>query len=117
MMPQRTARMLDGRGCSSPRACRMPECAGRELGEIAAEWGCRGERGGPTDAARHGAIYLLMDENDVRRILAFDDTMIGSDGIPVDAIPHPRLWGTFPRVLGHYSREVRLFPLEAAIRQ
>ena len=61
------------------------------------------------------AIYFLMDENDVRRILAFDDTMIGSDGIPVGEKPHPRLWGTFPRVLGHYSREVRLFPLETAV--
>ena len=61
------------------------------------------------------AIYFLMDENDVRRILAFDDTMIGSDGIPVGEKPHPRLWGTFPRVLGHYSREVGLFPLETAV--
>jgi N-acyl-D-amino-acid deacylase len=61
------------------------------------------------------AIYFLMDENDVRRILAFDDTMIGSDGIPVGESPHPRLWGTFPRVLGHYSRDVGLFPLETAV--
>ena len=61
------------------------------------------------------AIYFLMDEHDVQRILAFDDTMIGSDGIPVGEKPHPRLWGTFPRVLGHYSREVGLFPLETAV--
>ena len=38
--------------------------------------------------------------------------MIGSDGLPHDAKPHPRLWGTFPRVLGHYSRGLKLFPLE-----
>jgi N-acyl-D-amino-acid deacylase len=44
-----------------------------------------------------------MDEADVQRILAFDETMIGSDGIPVGENPHPRLWGTFPRVLGHYA--------------
>jgi N-acyl-D-amino-acid deacylase len=43
--------------------------------------------------------------------------MVGSDGIPHDAIPHPRLWGTFPRVLGHYSRDLKLFPLEAAVRK
>ena len=61
------------------------------------------------------AIYFLMDEPDVQRILAFDETMIGSDGIPVGDKPHPRLWGTFPRVLGHYSREVGLFPLETAV--
>jgi N-acyl-D-amino-acid deacylase len=41
--------------------------------------------------------------------------MIGSDGIPVGESPHPRLWGTFPRVLGHYSRDVGLFPLETAV--
>jgi N-acyl-D-amino-acid deacylase len=41
--------------------------------------------------------------------------MIGSDGLPHDAAPHPRLWGTFPRVLGHYARGVGLFPLETAV--
>jgi N-acyl-D-amino-acid deacylase len=48
-------------------------------------------------------------------VLAFDDTMIGSDGIPLGDKPHPRLWGTFPRVLGHYSRDIGLFPLETAV--
>jgi N-acyl-D-amino-acid deacylase len=43
--------------------------------------------------------------------------MIGSDGLPHDVHPHPRLWGTFPRVLGHYSRDVGLFPLEEAVRR
>jgi N-acyl-D-amino-acid deacylase len=58
-----------------------------------------------------------MDEADVRRIMAFPATMIGSDGLPHDAFPHPRLWATFPRVLGHYSRELRLFPLEQAVHK
>jgi hypothetical protein len=53
-----------------------------------------------------GAIYFSMDESDVQRILAFEHTMIGSDGLPHDAAPHPRLWGTFPRVLGHYARDL-----------
>jgi N-acyl-D-amino-acid deacylase len=44
-------------------------------------------------------------------------TMIGSDGLPHDAFPHPRLWATFPRVLGHYSRELGLFPLEQAVHK
>ena len=57
----------------------------------------------------------MLDEKDVQRILAFDETMIGSDGLPHDAKPHPRLWGTFPRVLGHYSRDLKLFPLETAV--
>jgi N-acyl-D-amino-acid deacylase len=43
--------------------------------------------------------------------------MIGSDGIPEDAHPHPRLWGTFPRVLGHYARDVGLFSLAEAVRK
>jgi N-acyl-D-amino-acid deacylase len=43
--------------------------------------------------------------------------MIGSDGLPHDAAPHPRLWGSFPRVLGHYSRGLNLFPLETAVHK
>jgi N-acyl-D-amino-acid deacylase len=43
--------------------------------------------------------------------------MIGSDGLPHDAHPHPRLWGTFPRVLGHYVREIGLLSLEDAVRK
>jgi len=57
----------------------------------------------------------MLDEQDVQRILAFGETMIGSDGLPHDTKPHPRLWGTFPRVLGHYSRDLKLFPLETAV--
>ena len=64
-----------------------------------------------------GAVYFTMDEGDVRRILSYPHTMIGSDGLPHDTHPHPRLWGTFPRVLGHYCREERLFPLEEAVRR
>ena len=62
-----------------------------------------------------GAIYFSMDEQDVQRILAFEHTMIGSDGLPHDAAPHPRLWGTFPRVLGFYCLKLNLFPLETAV--
>ncbi|RVT54520.1 N-acyl-D-amino-acid deacylase family protein [Rubrivivax albus] len=91
-----------------------PECAGRDLADIAAEWGVARD-----EAARRlqpgSAIYFMMDEGDVQRILAFDETMIGSDGIPLGDKPHPRLWGTFPRVLGHYSRGLGLFPLETAV--
>jgi N-acyl-D-amino-acid deacylase len=64
-----------------------------------------------------GAIYFSMDERDVQRILAFEPTMIGSDGLPHDAFPHPRLWATFPRVLGHYSRSLGLFSLEQAVHK
>lgn len=105
--------MIDGRvliASSEPH----PECAGRDLADIAADWGVSKH-----DAALRlqpgSAIYFMMDEDDVQRVLAFDETMIGSDGIPLGDKPHPRLWGTFPRVLGHYSRDVGLFPLETAV--
>jgi N-acyl-D-amino-acid deacylase len=58
-----------------------------------------------------------MDEADVRRVLAFPRTMIGSDGLPHDDHPHPRLYGTFPRLIGHYARDEGLFPVETAIRK
>jgi N-acyl-D-amino-acid deacylase len=64
-----------------------------------------------------GAVYWTMDEADVRRVLRFEHTMIGSDGLPHDSHPHPRLWGAFPRVLGHYGRELGLFSLEEAVRR
>jgi N-acyl-D-amino-acid deacylase len=93
-----------------------PEMTGRDLIDIAKEWGVD-----MREAARRldpaGAIYFQMDEADVRRVLSFPLTMIGSDGLPHDDHPHPRLWGTFPRVLGHYSRELGLFPLESAIHK
>ncbi len=63
-----------------------------------------------------GAIYFSMDETDVQRILSFEHTMIGSDGLPHDAFPHPRLWGTFAKVLGHYRR-LGLFSLEEAVHK
>ena len=93
-----------------------PEHAGRTLADIARDLGCSDEQA----AARlmpAGAIYFMMDETDVRRILAFPKTLIGSDGMPHDEHPHPRLWGTFPRVLGHYVREERLFSLETAVHK
>ena len=87
-----------------------PEVAGMELGAIAAQLNLSIDSLLPA-----GAIYFSMDEADVQRILGFEHTMIGSDGLPHDAAPHPRLWGTFPRVLGHYARGVGLFPLETAV--
>jgi N-acyl-D-amino-acid deacylase len=93
-----------------------PEQAGRDLADIARDWGVDIlEAAGRLQPA--GAIYWMMDEEDVRRVLAFNETMIGSDGLPHDIHPHPRLWGTFPRVLGHYCREVGLFGLETAIHK
>jgi N-acyl-D-amino-acid deacylase len=93
-----------------------PDQAGRELAAIAKDWGVSQEEAADR-LQPAGAIYWSMDEADVRRVLAFEHTMIGSDGLPHDHHPHPRLWGTFPRVLGHYCREEKLFPLEKAVHK
>lgn len=92
----------------------FPQYTGKDLDDIARERGK--DRWDVVDELMPaGAIYFMMDEDDVQRIMAFPDTMIGSDGLPHDTHPHPRLWGTFPRVLGHYSRDLGLFPLETAV--
>ena len=93
-----------------------PEMQGRWLKDIAAAWNV-----GMLEAAERllpaGAVFFQMDEADVRRILAHERSMIGSDGLPHDAFPHPRLWGTFPRVLGHYARDLKLFSMETAVHK
>jgi N-acyl-D-amino-acid deacylase len=93
-----------------------PEFSGLDLEEVA-----RRLNRSKTEAADMirpaGAIYFMLDEKDVQRILSYEGTMIGSDGLPHDLKPHPRLWGTFPRVLGHYSRDLKLFPLETAVHK
>lgn len=91
-----------------------PEKNGQELKRIAEEWevSC-------IEAARRlmpaGAIYFQMHEEDVQRLLKSDMAIIGSDGLPNDEHPHPRLWGTFPRVIGHYARDLGLLSMSEAI--
>jgi N-acyl-D-amino-acid deacylase len=93
-----------------------PEMAGQTLARIAEIWSAS-----QLEAASRlrpaGAIYHSISEDDMRRILRHPATMIGSDGLPNDPLPHPRLWGTFPRVLGRYSREEKLFSLAEAIHK
>ena len=93
-----------------------PEVAGRMLKDVAAEWGLS-EREAAEKMLPAGAISFQMDEADVQRIMVHGKAMIGSDGLPHDSYPHPRLWGTFPRVLGHYARDLKLFSLEQAVRK
>jgi N-acyl-D-amino-acid deacylase len=91
-----------------------PDCAGEDLVVVAARWGVSED-----EAVRRlspgSGIYHQMCEADLQRILRYPDTVIGSDGMPRDRRPHPRLWGTFPRVLGHYVRERRWFDLATAV--
>jgi len=91
-----------------------PEMAGKLLSDIAALWGVD-QREACRRLIPGGACYFQMTEEDVQRVLAHPRTMIGSDGLPHDVRPHPRLWGTFPRVLGHYCRDIGLLQLESAV--
>ena len=91
-----------------------PECMARELDDICEEWGVSMERAVDL-LSPAGAIYFQMDEKDLHRVLKFPGGMIGSDGLPSDKFPHPRLWGTFPRVIGHYGRDLGLFSIEEAV--
>ncbi|MDD1795452.1 D-aminoacylase [Enterovibrio sp. ZSDZ42] len=94
----------------------LPEHAGKLLKQVAQDMDLP-----LMDAAQAlqpaGAVYHCMDEADVERVLKYKLTMIGSDGLPNDPHPHPRLWGAFPRVLGYYSRERNIFSLETAIHK
>ena len=64
-------------------------------------------------------ILFMMDEADIIRIMRNPWTMIGTDGIPGFGVKkvHPRMSGTFPRILGRYVREQGVLTLEEAIRK
>jgi N-acyl-D-amino-acid deacylase len=104
------------------------DAEGRRLSEIAAA-----RKLEPVDAifelllderGRVGVILFQMDEADLRRALAHPAVMIGSDGSSLAPAgptaaqkPHPRSYGTFPRVLGEYAREQRTLTLPQAIHK
>ena len=105
----------------------QPSLEGRTLRDWAVERGMAPtpETGAELtiEAQRRGgvsAIYHVLDSGDVDRIMRHPQTMIASDGRltrPGDGHPHPRWYGTFPRVLGHYVRERRVLTLEEAVRK
>jgi N-acyl-D-amino-acid deacylase len=104
------------------------DAEGRRMSEIAAARGVD-----PFEAAvdllldeggRGSMILFQLDEADVRRALVHPRVMIGSDGYALAPTgemaggkPHPRSYGTFPRVLGEYAREQRLLSLSQAIHK
>jgi N-acyl-D-amino-acid deacylase len=93
-----------------------PELAGLELAEAASRLGL-GTEAAIGELSPAGAAYFHMEESDVEAILAHPLCMVGSDGLPNDAKPHPRLYGTFPRYLARFVRERRLLSLEEAVRK
>ncbi|HJL14084.1 MAG TPA: D-aminoacylase [Sandaracinaceae bacterium LLY-WYZ-13_1] len=64
------------------------------------------------------AIAHVMDERDVQRVMKHPRTMLGTDGFPQrEGKPHPRTYGTYPRVLERYVREEGLLTLEEAVHK
>ncbi len=93
---------------------------GKSLQEISEQWGIE-----PFEATVRllleedhevSMILFAMDEKDVRNLIVQPWLMHCSDGL-MGGTPHPRTYGTFPRVLGHYSRDERLMPLESAVHK
>ena len=106
----------------------LPQHAGETVAAIAAARGCE-----PIDLVcdylieDQGATRVLITsiaEDDIREILRSPSALVGSDGncvadygIVAQGMPHPRFYGTFPRIIGHYVHRERLLPLEVAVRK
>jgi N-acyl-D-amino-acid deacylase len=106
----------------------LPQHAGRSIASLAAERGAD-----PIDtlcdylAEDQGATRVLVtsiSEDDIRTIVASPLALVGSDGNCVapygvvgNGLPHPRFYGTFPRILARYVREQNVLPLERAIHK
>jgi len=105
-----------------------PDVQGLRLDEIGRRWGKD-----PVECAfdiieaEKGKGYVILfqlDEADLRRALAHPQVMIGSDGSSLavtgplsEGKPHPRSYGTFPRVLGRYARDEGVLTLAAAVHK
>lgn len=100
-----------------------PHFEGRRLLDIAREQGrtLRGLMRQLVTAPQAGetlCIIFEIHEDDMLEALSHPLAMIGSDGIPQQSgVPHPRLQGTFPRVLGHYCRDASVLPRSSAIQK
>lgn len=100
----------------------IPELDGKRLGDYAAEMGQD-----PIDAAlaliqRAGVscIYFVMSEDNIETFYRHPQVMGGSDGhlrVFGEGVSHPRNYGTFPRIIGHYGRDRGLFGVEKAVRK
>ena len=94
----------------------FPAMGGRYLRDIAAEWQMS-EQDACVRLKPGNACYFQMREDDVTRVIAHPLSMIGSDGLPNDERPHPRLWGAFPRVLANYWRAQGVLSLAQAVHK
>lgn len=112
----------------------QPQYSGRTVAEIAAERGIEDPTGAGgfetaldylgEDRGQTRVLVSSISEDDVQDFVADPDIMIGSDGNSVapegttgQGKPHPRFYGTFAKVLGHYSRDLGLIDLPGALRK
>jgi N-acyl-D-amino-acid deacylase len=97
------------------------EAEGRTLQDLMDEWGVSDEEAVRRFEERCPSgvtvVYFVMTGSDVGAALGFDRCMVGSDGLHTGSRPHPRLWGTFPRVLHRCVASSGAFSLEEAIRR
>jgi N-acyl-D-amino-acid deacylase len=97
------------------------EWEGKRLDELAQLWGVDDRDAADRIIQAEGeacfVITFTMNEADVKTVMAHPTTMIGSDGVPAGNKPHPRLYGCFARVLGHYVRDEKVMDLPTAIHR
>jgi dihydroorotase/N-acyl-D-amino-acid deacylase len=100
--------------------------AGKRLGEIATmmnkSWDDAAMDLLISERQRIGTVYFLMSEDNVKLNLAQPWMKFGTDAGGVDpdsarGLTHPRSYGTFPKILGHYVRDEKVMPLEDAVRK
>ena len=112
---------LDKIVLSSIKSGQRKELEGRSIAEIA-EAAQRDPYNLLLDlvAAENGGITIItesMNEENMVRFLSLPFAMVGSDGSPSQGLPHPRLYGTFPRVIRRVVRELGALPLETAVHK
>jgi N-acyl-D-amino-acid deacylase len=99
----------------------LEEVEGKSLAELAEVWECTGLEAAHRILEATGdvatVVYFTMAENDVATAIASDLVVIGSDGLPVGGHPHPRMYGTFPRVLSRYVAGPPHLSFEAAVER
>jgi N-acyl-D-amino-acid deacylase len=133
LQKETTRIILEERGGGDPNNVQLARCdwdpslAGKRLGEVTKGRGLEPTVENAAETALWivekggcAGIFHAIDEDDLQRILRHPATMIGSDGeVPIfgEASPHPRSYGTFVRVLGRYVRDLKVIPLEDAVRK
>jgi N-acyl-D-amino-acid deacylase len=102
------------------QAAEQPSLEGTSIAEIADKWNTDPVLA-TCDILQENELQVsiinhFLDEEDVKEILSYERVNVASDGL-FGGKPHPRVYGTFPRVLGYYSRDKNLLTIEEAVRK